>query len=42
MVDALRRLAEPLYVEAMRDAQQTLERKLSGRTDSVVSRPLIG
>lgn len=28
--------------EAMRDPQETLDRELSGRTDSVVSRPLIG
>ncbi|WP_187399502.1 hypothetical protein [Micromonospora sp. AP08] len=38
----MRRLAEPRYAEAMRDAQETLDRELSGRTDSVVSRPLIG
>ncbi|GAA3455067.1 VOC family protein [Dactylosporangium matsuzakiense] len=36
------RLAEPEYAEAMRDAQQTLDRELSGRTDSVVSRPQAG
>lgn len=35
----MRRLAEPAYAEAMRDAQQTLDRELSGRTDSVISRP---
>ncbi|MFJ6199922.1 hypothetical protein [Micromonospora sp. NPDC092111] len=38
----MRRLAEPRYAEAMRDAQETLDRELSARTDSVVSRPLIG
>ena len=38
----MRRLAEPRYAEAMHDAQQTLDRELSGRVDSVVSRPLIG
>jgi hypothetical protein len=38
----MRRLAEPPYAEAMRDAQETLDRELSGRTDSVVSRPLTG
>ncbi|MEU8261475.1 VOC family protein [Micromonospora sp. NPDC048999] len=37
----MRRLAEPRYAEAMRDAQETLHRELSGRADSVVSRPLI-
>lgn len=38
----LRRLAEPLYAEAMRDAQETLDREFSGRTDGIVSRPMIG
>jgi hypothetical protein len=38
----MRRLAKPPYAEAMRDAQETLDRELSGRTDSVVSRPLTG
>jgi hypothetical protein len=28
-----RRLAEPRYAEAMHDAQQTLDRELSGYTD---------
>ncbi|GAB7037094.1 MULTISPECIES: VOC family protein [Catenuloplanes] len=36
----LRRLAEPAYAEAMREAQETFDRELSGRTNSVVSRPL--
>ncbi|MEV4281255.1 VOC family protein [Actinoplanes xinjiangensis] len=36
----MRRLAEPEYAEAMRDAQETLDRELSGRTDGTVSRPL--
>jgi uncharacterized glyoxalase superfamily protein PhnB len=40
--EGMRRLAEPRYAEAMRDAQQTLDRELSGRADSVVSRPLTG
>jgi len=35
----LRRLAEPRYADAMREAQQTLDRELSGRSDSTVSRP---
>jgi uncharacterized glyoxalase superfamily protein PhnB len=39
--EGMRRLAEPEYAEAMRDAQETLDRELGGRTDSVVSRPLI-
>src|SRR4051794_28152885 len=36
------RLAEPAYADAMRDAQESLDRELSGRTDGVASRPLIG
>ncbi|MEV6929103.1 VOC family protein [Dactylosporangium sp. NPDC051485] len=40
--EGMRRLAEPPYAEAMRDAQETLDRELSGRADSIVSRPLIG
>jgi len=35
----LKRLAEPRYAEAMREAQETLDRELSGREHSVVSRP---
>ena len=38
--EGMRRLAEPQYAEAMRDAQETLDRELSGRTDRVVSRPV--
>lgn len=38
----MRRLAEPRYAEAMRYAQETLDRELSRRTDRVVSRQLIG
>jgi len=38
----MQRLAEPRYAGAMREAQETLDRELSGRTDSIVSRPLIG
>ena len=37
--EGLRRLAEPRYADAMREAQQTLDRELSGRSDSTVSRP---
>ncbi|WP_431974092.1 VOC family protein [Micromonospora haikouensis] len=36
----MRRLAEQPYAEAMHDAQETLIRELSGRTDTVVSRIL--
>jgi len=36
----MHRLGQPRYAEAMRDAQESLDRELSGRTDSVVSRPL--
>jgi PhnB protein len=39
---AMRRLTEPPYAEAMRDAQETLDRELSGRTEGVASRPLTG
>jgi len=38
----LRRLGEPRYAEAMRDALETLDRELSGRKESTVSRPVIG
>ena len=37
----MRRLAEPRYAEAMRDAQETLDRELSGGTGGAVSRPVI-
>ncbi|MCP2321666.1 putative glyoxalase superfamily protein PhnB [Hamadaea flava] len=33
----MRRLAEPQYAAAMRDAQETLDRELSGSADSTVS-----
>ncbi|MER7282353.1 VOC family protein [Dactylosporangium sp. NPDC000244] len=36
--EGMRRLAEPRYADAMRDAQESLDRELSGRTHSVVSR----
>nr|BFE62569.1 VOC family protein [Dactylosporangium thailandense] len=36
--EGMRRLAEPRYADAMRDAQETLDRELSGRAHSVVSR----
>ena len=38
----MRRLGEPVYAEAMRDAQQTLDRELSGRAEGVASRPVTG
>jgi PhnB protein len=38
--EGMKRLAEPPYAEAMRDAQETLDRELSGRTHGEVSRPL--
>jgi len=38
--EAFRRLSEPEYAEAMRDAQETLDRELSGRDQGVASRPL--
>jgi hypothetical protein len=37
--EGLRRLAEPRYADAMREAQETLDRELSGRPESTVSRP---
>jgi PhnB protein len=39
--EGMRRLAEPPYAEAMRDAQETLDRELSGRTRGAASRPRI-
>ena len=38
--EGMRRLSEPVYAEAMRVAQETLDRELSGRAEGVVSRPL--
>ncbi|WP_433303426.1 VOC family protein [Actinoplanes sp. CA-030573] len=38
--EGLRRLGEPRYAEAMRVAQETLDRELSGREHSTISRPL--
>jgi uncharacterized glyoxalase superfamily protein PhnB len=38
--DAMRRLSEPSYAEAMRDAQETLDRELSGRNHGTRSPPL--
>lgn len=39
---AMRRLAEPRYAAGMRDAQETLDRELSGRAHSTVSRVRLG
>ena len=36
----MRRLSEPAYAEAMRDAQETLDRELSGRGHVVGSPPV--
>jgi uncharacterized glyoxalase superfamily protein PhnB len=40
--EAMRRLTEPPYAEAMRDAQASLDRELSGRTEGIASRPVTG
>ena len=39
---AMRRLAEPRYAAGMRDAQETLDRELSGRAHSTVSQVRLG
>jgi PhnB protein len=36
----MRRLSEPDYADAMREAQETLDRELSGREHVVASRRL--
>lgn len=38
--EGMRRLGEPAYADAMRDAQQTLDCELSGRENGVASRPI--
>jgi PhnB protein len=40
--EAMRRLAEPAYAAAMRDAQESLDRELGGHAGSIVSRPVTG
>lgn len=40
--EVMRRLSVPAYAEAMRDAQETLDRELSGRDQGAASRPLAG
>jgi PhnB protein len=36
-----RRMAEPRYAEAMREAQETLDAELSGRGVGAASRPMV-
>ena len=38
--DGMRRLSEPEYADAMSDAQETLDRELSGRAQGIASRPI--
>jgi PhnB protein len=38
--EGLRRLSQPAYADAMREAQETLDRELSGREDGVASPPI--
>jgi PhnB protein len=38
--ESWRRLSEPVYAESMRDAQETLDAELSGRTEGRASAPL--
>jgi PhnB protein len=40
--EGLRRLSEPVYAEAMREAQESLDRELSGRDYGTASRPVVG
>jgi PhnB protein len=39
--EGMRRLSEPAYADAMRDAQETLDRELSGREHVVASPPVV-
>jgi PhnB protein len=39
--EVMRRLPEPEYAEAMRDAQETLDRELSGGGSADASPPLV-
>ena len=39
--EGMRRLAEPVYAEAMREAQETLDSELSGRDHGFASRPIV-
>jgi hypothetical protein len=36
-----RRLSLPVYADAMKEAQESLDRELSGRDHGVASRPVI-
>ena len=38
--DGMRRLSEPEYADAMSDAQETLDRELSGRAQGIASPPV--
>jgi hypothetical protein len=38
--EGMRRLGEPEYADAMSDAQETLDRELSGRAQGMASRPV--
>jgi PhnB protein len=38
--EAFRRLSDPVFAEAMRGAQETPDRELSGRRQGVASRPV--
>jgi PhnB protein len=38
--EAFRRLSEPRYADAMRQAQESLDRELSGRDQGVASAPV--
>ena len=38
--EGMRRLGEPEYADAMSDAQETLDRELSGRAQGIASRPV--
>jgi PhnB protein len=40
--EVMRRLSEPAYAEAMRDAQETLDRELGGRDDAAASPTVAG
>jgi PhnB protein len=40
--EAMRRLSESTYADAMREAQETLDRELSGREHVVASPPVVG
>ena len=39
--EGVRRLSEPVYADAMREAQETLDRELSGREHVIASPPVV-